>query len=43
MQIVDCRSVVDGADFRDATHILPSAVERYSRCVGERLRALAPD
>src|SRR5207302_4186329 len=33
--IVDCRSAVDAADFRDATHILPSAVERHSRCVGE--------
>ena len=41
--IVDCRSVVDATDFRDATHILPEAVDRYSRCVGEELRALASD
>ena len=41
--IVDCRSVIDAVDFRDATHILPSAVERHSRCVGEELRALALD
>src|SRR5438105_209670 len=27
--IVDCRSVVDAADFRDATHVFPSAAERH--------------
>jgi hypothetical protein len=41
--LVDCRAVVDGSDFRDATHILPEAVDRHSRCVGEQLRALALD
>ncbi|TMC69083.1 MAG: hypothetical protein E6J13_12460 [Chloroflexi bacterium] len=41
--VVDCRSVVDATDFRDATHILPEAVDRYSRCVGEQLGPLASD
>ena len=41
--IVDCRSVVDATDFRDATHLLESAVDRYSRCVGEQLRSLSLD
>jgi hypothetical protein len=41
--MIDCRSAVDAADFRDATHILPTAAERHSRCVGQQLRALALD
>jgi hypothetical protein len=41
--IVDCRSVVGATDFRDATHVFPSAAERHSQCVGEQLRALAID
>jgi hypothetical protein len=41
--IIDCRSAIDADDFRDATHILPGAAERHSRCVGEQLRTLGLD
>jgi hypothetical protein len=41
--VVDCRTAVDAEDFRDATHILPEAAERHSRCVGEQLRTLGLD
>jgi hypothetical protein len=41
--IVDCRTAVGAEDFRDATHILPDAALRHSRCVGEQLRALGID
>jgi hypothetical protein len=38
--IIDCRSTVSAADFRDLTHLVLAGAERHSRCVGERLRAL---
>jgi hypothetical protein len=38
--LIDCRSVVSPADFRDVTHLFPPAAERHSVCVGNAIRAL---
>jgi hypothetical protein len=39
--LIDCRSVIALADYRDAYHVLASGAMKQSRCVGEQLRALA--
>jgi hypothetical protein len=39
--LIDCRTAVSAADFRDVTHLVPSGAEKHSRCVGEQIRALA--
>lgn len=41
--LIDCRASLSASDFRDVTHLLESAAERHSACVGERLRAIAHD
>ena len=41
--IVDCRSSVTPADFRDVTHLQKSGADKHSACVGEQLRALVPN
>jgi hypothetical protein len=41
--IVDCRSSVTPADFRDVTHLQKAGAEKHSACVGEHLRALVPN
>lgn len=41
--LIDCRTTVAAGDFRDVTHLFESGAERHSRCVGERIRALAGD
>ena len=38
--LIDCRSTVSSADFRDVTHLVKPAAEKHSQCVGEQLRAL---
>ena len=41
--IVDCRSAVTPADFRDVTHLLEQGAEKHSACVGQQLRVLVGD
>jgi len=41
--LIDCRASFSASDFRDVTHLLESAAERHSACVGERMRAIAHD
>jgi hypothetical protein len=38
--VIDCRGSVSDADFRDIDHLLPRGADKFSRCVGERLRDL---
>jgi hypothetical protein len=41
--LIDCRSTIALADYRDAYHVLETGAMKQSRCVGEQLRALASD
>jgi hypothetical protein len=38
--VIDCRSTVTAADFRDVTHLVELGAEKHSRCVGERVRTI---
>ena len=40
--VIDCRSVVTAADFRDLDHLQAAGAAKHSRCVGDQLRSLMP-
>jgi hypothetical protein len=41
VSLIDCRSTIALADYRDAYHVLEAGAMKQSTCIGERLRALA--
>jgi hypothetical protein len=38
--LIDCRTTVTAADFRDVTHLVEPGAEKHSRCVGEQIRRI---
>jgi hypothetical protein len=38
--LIDCRTTVTAADFRDVTHLVEPGAEKHSRCVGEQIRTI---
>jgi hypothetical protein len=40
--LIDCRSAIDVADYRDLYHVLETAAVKQSTCIGEQMRALLP-